>query len=460
MFLIDAYLRILRDLRAAKKPAGPADHADFGVFSVFGGSLFVSASIGAYWRFPFFAAQSRRASRVPPAARLAAPLLLAAFAGGCLPLVDEDFERDPLAAGWTVVPPRSARRGPTLAWTDSGARSGSHALTSVDGAWRSPRFRVDPFAYYRLRVASKADGPALCAMEFDDADGRPLDLDWREIEASADWIENALFIRAPVDAASARARFQPVGRKRLSIDDVAVDTEGRDAVLDAADALYASMPPLTVAPPPERWALLAKTMDRLRSGGPFRIVMLGDESVRDVANSPLDVLIERLYPRVRLEIVASVRPDSGCWYFQHGIRVKNFILEYQPDLLVIGGNGHQEDVESIRSVIQQVRAKSACEILVMSGAMGPPDEGDPRARPDWAPDPDPEGDAYRDRLMRMAREEKAECFDFEGAWGRYIQDCGKPYGYFLRDDLHANTRGRQALARILERYFAPAPSRQ
>jgi lysophospholipase L1-like esterase len=55
----------------------------------------------------------------------------------------------------------------------------------------------------------------------------------------------------------------------------------------------------------------------------------------------------------------------------------------------------------------------------------------------------------------MAAEEKVEFFDFEGMWGRYIQGCGKPYAWFLRDPVHANTRGMQVLGRILEAYFAP-----
>jgi hypothetical protein len=359
-------------------------------------------------------------------------------------------------------PPRGVARDAAPAsgpvWTDAAALSGTHALRAEVGAWRSPRLRVEPGAYYRVRFASKADGAALWALESYDSDGRPLDAVEHAIEASASWAVEGGFARTDARADFARLRFQPLNRKRLDVDDVRVDPARREEALAAVEAAIGSIPLPGGAPAGPR-GFLPRTMDTLRAGRPLRIVLLGDEVVHDMAVSPFDLLLERRYPGARVVPIPSTRPGTGCWYYQHGIRVKNFILELAPDLLLIGGNSNQDDTEAIRRVVQQVRAASACEILVMSGAMAPGPQGDLRTRPEWKPDPAPYGAAYRDRLMRMAREEKVEFYDLEGAWGRYLRGCGKPYDWFFRDAAHANARGRLVLAKLLERYFALEPAR-
>jgi hypothetical protein len=57
--------------------------------------------------------------------------------------------------------------------------------------------------------------------------------------------------------------------------------------------------------------------------------------------------------------------------------------------------------------------------------------------------------------MKLAREEDVEFLDIRGPAGEYIRDSGKPYSWFTRDPIHANVRGGQVLARILEAWFAP-----
>ncbi len=400
------------------------------------------------------------------ALRPSALTLLAALAAGCVPYLHDDLEEDPTRNGWTVEPPRPAladrKEGEAppppkanAGWLSGDARSGTRSLAIGDGALLSPDFGISPLAWCRVRFAARADGPAFCAMMFEDFDGWALEAAYTGIEPSATWTDREFCFRVRSDAERARLRFQPIDRKPLRIDDVLVERIGRDEVLAWADALYAAMPPLAARPPADRGEQLPKTRERLRDGDRLRIVMLGDSIVHDTANSPFDLLLERRYPGARVEVVVSVMGGKGCWYYRTGLRVKRNVLRHRPDLLVIGGISHKEDVEAIREVIKQVRAGSDCEILVMSGAVGPETLGDPRKRPDWRPDPDPAGEAYRDRLQRLAFEEQVAFFDFEGMWGRYIRDCGKPYAWFLRDSLHANARGMQILARILESYFSP-----
>jgi lysophospholipase L1-like esterase len=158
-----------------------------------------------------------------------------------------------------------------------------------------------------------------------------------------------------------------------------------------------------------------------------------------------------MYPGVQLNIIPSVRGGTGCQYYKEANRVKEYAIDLRPDLLIIGGISNR-DAESVRSVIRQVREKMHTEILVMSGAVG---SIDPRRASDWKPVVSPDGTDYRSCLMQVANEEHVEFLDMEGAWGRYIVESGKPWDFFTRDALHANERGRQVLAVIMERFFAP-----
>jgi len=63
--------------------------------------------------------------------------------------------------------------------------------------------------------------------------------------------------------------------------------------------------------------------------------------------------------------------------------------------------------------------------------------------------------SQRAQYSMPASEEGCEFLDMTGPWWQYVQDSGKTYGWFRGDAVHANERGTQILARILERYFAP-----
>jgi len=227
-------------------------------------------------------------------------------------------------------------------------------------------------------------------------------------------------------------------------------------ILKKIDAIYATIPPVKYAPPAGRWALLPKTMKRLRDGGTLRIVMLGDSIVNDTSHSRWELLLERLYPKCDVVKVVSVRGSTGCWWYKEENRVEEWVLKHKPDLLIIGGISQRDDVDSIREVIRQVRAKQQPEIFLMTGAFG---RMNPITGDDWTRDFDPLGDSYRARLARLAVEEKCEFLDLTQAWGEYIKASGKELDWFKRDVVHANERGFQVLGRILERYFAPKDAR-
>jgi hypothetical protein len=55
----------------------------------------------------------------------------------------------------------------------------------------------------------------------------------------------------------------------------------------------------------------------------------------------------------------------------------------------------------------------------------------------------------------MAMEEKVEFFDIRAAWDEYMVYSYQPHDWFLRDPIHGNNRGKQAVGRLLAEYFEP-----
>ena len=236
-----------------------------------------------------------------------------------------------------------------------------------------------------------------------------------------------------------------------------VDGEVEDPVrgldpLARIDAVYARMDPIQYSPPQDRWRNLDTTRKRLRDGGTLRIVMLGDSIMGDTSSSRFDLLLGRMYPKCKIEKITSLRGATGCWYYKLDNHVEEYVLRHKPDLLMIGGISQREDVDSIREVIRQVRAKQSPEILLLTPAFGV--LKDPHIL-HWTLDIKPDSADYRARLRRLADDEKCGFVDMTGPWWRYIQESGKDYGWYQRDRVHANERGSQILGRMLEKFFAP-----
>jgi lysophospholipase L1-like esterase len=224
--------------------------------------------------------------------------------------------------------------------------------------------------------------------------------------------------------------------------------------LERIDAIYAAMEPVRYSPPVDRWKYIPRTIQKLQQGPELRIVMLGDSIVNDTASSQYELLLERLYPKCKITKIVSVRGSTGCWWYKEENRVESYVLRHNPDLVMIGGISQRDDVESIREVIHQIRAKlPLTEFLLLTPVFGA--QMDPKTGKNWTPQFDPAGQDYRARLYRMAQEEKVEFLDMTAPWGEYIRASDKCRGWFMRDPVHANHRGFQILGRILEIYFSP-----
>ena len=221
--------------------------------------------------------------------------------------------------------------------------------------------------------------------------------------------------------------------------------------LDEIGKTYAGMSPVNYTPPQGRWKQLPRTAKLLQSGPVLRVVMLGDSIITDTSHSAWDLLTQRRYPACAIDKVTSVRGSTGCWWYKDNNRVKSLVLDFNPDLVIIGGISQRGDTDSIREVIRQVRdGGCSADILLMTGAFG---EVDPRDDQQWQEQIDPTGKDYRARLQRLAAETGCAFLDMSAAWGRYIRDQPKELDWFKRDKVHSNERGQQILGRILDRYL-------
>jgi dienelactone hydrolase len=231
-----------------------------------------------------------------------------------------------------------------------------------------------------------------------------------------------------------------------------------ERTLEAVKNAYRQIPPLKFMPAADRWQRLPRTATILGQGqGEWRVVMLGDSIVNDTSRSNWDGLLQELYPHCKITKTTCVRGSTGCWWYKEPGRVQRYVLDHKPDLLIIGGISQRDDIDSIRDVIRQVRDKSNCDILLMSGAFG---DVDPRDDRQWTFDIPAAGDDYRARLKHLAEETGVAFLDMTALWGKYVRESGKDLDYFKRDPIHANERGEQILGRILLGYFTDAPARK
>jgi hypothetical protein len=223
--------------------------------------------------------------------------------------------------------------------------------------------------------------------------------------------------------------------------------------MEQVDAAYAGMPAVKYEPPADRWGNLPRTAAVLRKGeGRLRVVMLGDSIVNDTSRSRWEDVLARLYPRVKVTKVTCVRGSTGCWWYKAPGRVQRYVLDHEPDLLVIGGISQRDDVDSVREVIGQVRARSACDVLLMTGAFGAVDPG---VQKQAGSDTNANTNDFDTKLKRLAVEVRVGFLDMGAHWRRYVRESGREVGWFKRDAIHANDRGEQILGRLLAAHLAP-----
>jgi len=228
---------------------------------------------------------------------------------------------------------------------------------------------------------------------------------------------------------------------------------GNERTLEAVQTAYSEIAPVRYSPPAERWDKLPRTRQLLIEGGVLRVVMLGDSIVNDTSRSAWDYVVARRHPRCAIEKVTSVRGSTGCWWYKESERVQKFVLDHNPDLVILGGISHRDDIDSIRDVIRQIRESAQPDILLMTGAFGSVDPLDAA----FVDENGVHGTPYNRNLAALASEMGTAFLDMETAWGQYVRDSGRKLDSFKRDVVHANAQGEQILGHILANYLSYPP---
>ena len=164
-------------------------------------------------------------------------------------------------------------------------------------------------------------------------------------------------------------------------------------------------------------------------------------------------------------------------YFQS--HVAEYVTDYLPDLVMIGGISHADDMAAYQSIVDQVRAHdSTTEILLLTKAWSSNNNfGNYYLSPAVRElDQDPAQNAsipddFRGHLLNFAHANGIEYLDMTGIEAEFIYGPaaaagvgapananGDPYSYWMRDWVHLNDRGKQILGREFEIFFAPPPS--
>jgi hypothetical protein len=218
-------------------------------------------------------------------------------------------------------------------------------------------------------------------------------------------------------------------------------------------AANAEISPVEYMPPSDRWQNLPITLNALATdGGELMVVMLGDSIVNDTYRSQWGDLLQARYKNCKITVIAIVRGSTGCWWYKENGRVEHYVLPQHPGLLIIGGISQKGDIDSIREVIEQVRAPQPCDVLLMTGAFG---ETDPLDDKQWTYDIPVDTDNYRKNLLDLSVKLGTGFLDMTAYWGHYIRESDHSLDWFKRDPIHANIRGEQVLGHILAAHFSP-----
>lgn len=364
------------------------------------------------------------------------------------------FDGDLFKRGWTWTPSECDERVSIA--SEEGCANKSGRLTS-------PTIALPVHAsgyFYRLRIWSRADSRGYWAMIAQAADGCDfIDDCYGSIAPSSVYAETIGVVRHREGAATVRVVLQGGA---VDVDSVSLEVIDAEEAARHGDRVMVDLPPLTWKPPVDRWRYMPRTLARLQARERIRVVQLGDSIVNDINNGNWDALVMRNWPGAHLQVIASVRGATGCWLYRDRDVFAELVAKYRPDLLLIGGiSNHllEQTVDPLDDVSVVVRLASGianCETVLMSGPM----DRDWRYHDDntrdalLPPCPPPPSVPFYGELARISKDMGIGFIDYHEAWNSYLAASGRPWEWFHRDAVHANDRGKQVLARILERWFS------
>jgi len=401
-----------------------------------------------------------------------AAVLVASLAGvSHAQLVSEDFSADPRGAGWTY-----AKWDCTTVATGGWSAGGYvEPPAGWQPFWISPSFTVAPYDYFRIELSANG-ATSVCGVGINTAAtwgrypnansaGLLVDDDWTTFADTGGWTTQVYYSRARTNAAQSAVRIA-----NGNADNVTVTAATRSEAAAWADSVYAAMPSLNWTPDADRFDRLSRVRAKLLAGQTVTIVCLGDSIMNDTGNSAFDVLLERAYGLTggaKVQVVTAVGGGTGVdkWnndtaynWPSHDLSIQGAVVDQAPDLVMIGGISNGTKYNDFRGLIDKVRAGVqgdhgyAPDILLMTGAFGAGSDAT----------------GYAAELGQIAADKQTAFLDLRAIWQQYMSDAntaGYGWDYFYRDwnysansGTHANTFGKQILARTLEGYLIPEPA--
>ena len=214
--------------------------------------------------------------------------------------------------------------------------------------------------------------------------------------------------------------------------------------------IQAEMPEGDFSPPPSDWAYLQRTQYTLTEGGDLHLFAMGDSIVNDTMRSGWVAKFREAYPKAQIRGTVYVRGGGGCQHYKEEERIATNVVPHKPDLVLIGGIS-QQDIESIREVLHQLRSDlPQVEVLLVTGTFGTVDPRDPDA---LANARHSGLGSYGQSLKALATEEGCAYLDMTTPWADYIRSAGVHPHLFYRDRVHANEYGEQILSKIMMTFW-------
>ena len=275
-------------------------------------------------------------------------------------------------------------------------------------------------------------------------------------------------------------------RCSLEVSNVKIETATWEDAAEYADRIYAEIAakaPLDFAPEGDWTALLPRTMDALKTGKPWRVVMLGDSIIQDTFHSQFHALVKREFPASNVEWILSMRGGTGCWHYCLAENFYPYVVDHRPDLLIIGGISNwavhdetgRKDVgptgsDAMLRVAKLARERLGCEVLVVNQPL----HSDRRPRPASvdasAPPPKMPFSAQwlgtlspkleYDALRRRCEAAKIQWWDELVPCYTWLFGSGLPFEWYSRDAVHSGELGKQIIGRVMLGYFMTGKSGQ
>ncbi|MFM2416050.1 MAG: hypothetical protein RL385_773 [Pseudomonadota bacterium] len=300
----------------------------------------------------------------------------------------------------------------------------------------APDFNVPP-AGYDASVGAPSD-PRMDAGDTHDDGGWPTD---SAQPSSPD---------AGVCGAVVPTQFRPI---TVTCPDAGVITYASNLYISRhdMDTAYAALPSVAeYIPQAGRFQHMPRTLQALCCGMPLRVTMLGDSIINSTSQSRWEeYLNEGIHSNIQK--TTAIRGSTGSLTYVQEPMLYCSAMRLQPDLLILGGIS-EIDIASLRSMIQQARAVSDTEILLMTPVWG---RVNPTVPAEWTEAVDPAGAGVRAQLRRLADEQGVAFFDMAAPWGRFINASGRTVASFKGDDVHPNIDGVAVTGKLMIDFFDP-----